>query len=160
SDKSQSELSGRIIAFAQHLHPEQVGVKIQRGVEIAHSDHRVQQSELLGVRYRLGGLGHICHCHLTLLPALDCETPHLRAAMISRIWWAARKLGGKPFPSRRRMASPYPRRCAARTCSSQTSSASEAASRSGVQFDPSNSVTSGSPSNRLTRFTCRTFTIR
>src|ERR1700730_9285975 len=53
SDKGESELAGRVIAFAQQLHTEQLGIEIQRGVEIAHPDHRMQKSELVGAGDRL-----------------------------------------------------------------------------------------------------------
>ena len=44
---------GSVIAFAQQLHTEQLGIEIQRGVEIAHPDHRMQKSELVGAGDRL-----------------------------------------------------------------------------------------------------------
>src|SRR4029077_3863193 len=153
SDESERKLAGRIVALARHLHAELVGVEIKRRIEIAYPDHCVQQSELIGVGYRLRGLGHIGRRHRTLLRAVEPEVPHRRAATSSRIWSAARRLGDTPSPARRRTASSYPCRCLARTRSSRMSRTSEAASRAGVQLGPSNSSTSGLPSSRLTRLT-------
>ena len=50
TDKGEGKLPGRIIAFAQQLHPKQVGIESQQRVEIADPDHRVQEAELVGCR--------------------------------------------------------------------------------------------------------------
>src|ERR1700757_5000954 len=42
-DKSEGEFARWVIAFAQHLHAEQIAVEIERGIEIPYPDHRVQQ---------------------------------------------------------------------------------------------------------------------
>ena len=53
TDKGEGELPARVISFAQQLHSEQIGIKLQRRVKIADPDHRVQEPKLVGVGSRL-----------------------------------------------------------------------------------------------------------
>src|SRR5205814_8640294 len=53
ADKGQGEFAGRIVALAQQLHAELLGVEMQRLIEILDAKHRVQKA---GSGDRHGGL--------------------------------------------------------------------------------------------------------
>ena len=116
ADKRQGELAGRVIALAQQLHAEQLGVEMQRFVEVLDPEHRVQQGGPCPVPPRASlrcrsssWRGHSFALRHDMFPGSALgqspEGSPRRAARIARIRSAAARLGDRPSARSRRTAS-------------------------------------------------------